>query len=328
MRMPAKDVWAKGLPVFSRIIHDYTLGAHPVGLLDLYYEKPLPLRPKLPTLVVRGTQLRFTPRYWFQYRQICRTLILLDGYDRSLVRFMKSFVDRYADERNALRRLAHALYVLTYRSKESHPIDQEIDEAKTLLRPEGRYELDQDFCKWDHNTQSGQKRLWAALRDYFKHKELRSCIQETFSWPTEHFHLSQLELPGDIWNDVFNKKLIYRLAQVAGVQTHIGKGNSVKNSPMLARDIFDRILTFDSDTPFYPEQLDVSFDFAPRMCDQGLCDICVFGRNEAIQFCSKPGTGKLCPVLIISAGYRRRCHVQTCPVITGTGMGLCEGGTF
>ncbi len=321
MRMPARTVWTKGLPVFAKIVGDYTAGAHPSDLLSDYYGKPLPPLPKVPTLVITGTQLEFTPRYKWQYNQIGRTLELLVDYNGSLVEFMKFFIERYVDAPEALRRLAHALYILTY----VNPKDYPKEDAKHLLSLNNKEKLDAHFQRWKNTTTSGgQKRLWAALRDYLKHKGLRKCIEETFPWPAQNFELSQLELPGDIWNDVFTGRLLYPLAEGAGIQTRKPGAKRLVNSPTLARRIYEAIRAADLGTEFYPEQLDVSFDFASRMCDKDLCDICIFGGNKAVDFCAKPGPVKLCSVLLIMTGYRRSCEEQECPVINAAGAGLCS----
>jgi len=323
MRMRARTVWTKGLPVFAKIVGDYGGGANPSTLLSDYYRKPLPPLPKVPTLVITSPQLEFTPRYKWQYNQIDRTLEVLVDYNRSLVEFMKTFVERYGNAPKALKRLAHALYILTY----ANPKDYPREDAKHILSPNNKEKLDADFQRWENTTTSrGQKRLWAALRDYLKHRELRKCVEETFAWPLQNFELSQLELPGDIWNDVFTSRLLYPLAERTGIQTRKAKGERLVNSPTLARRIYDVIKATDLSTAFYPEQLDVSFDFASRMCDKDLCDICIFGANKAVDFCARPGPAKLCPVLLIMTGYKRTCEEQECPVIKGTGTGLCKSG--
>jgi len=319
MQMPAKLVWGRGLPVFGTIVKQYADGADPANVLrDKLVERE---SGRVHTLKV-GEDLKFTPRYSKQYDEIERTLKILVEYDRSLVQLMKSVLDHYHDKERSLRRLAHALYLLTYTKQYGH------EDASDILRRNGT-KLDIEFQEWDKKTtEGGQKRLWAALRDYVKHDELRNCVEEVFpSWP-RYVEPSWLELPGDIWNEVFANKLLYSLAERTGVNAQGKRGSPNINAPTLARRIYSAVKASNPSMSFYPEQLDVSFDFASRMCDKDLCDICVFGRNEAIQFCSRPGPERLCPVLIISSGYKRPCHVQTCPVIAHLGMGICEGRTL
>ncbi len=323
MRMPARIVWGRGLPVLAKIVADYNAGAPSSGLLKGYQEEPIGSTStgmKGPTLKVTNPPLEFTPRYKWQYDQIQRTLELLDDYGRSLPDFMKSLVQLYGNAPGALRRLAHALYILTY----ANPRDYPKEKARRILVPDSRTELEADFQRWDRSTtKGGQKRLWAALRDYLKHKELRRCLEGTFIWPSQYLDLSQLELPGDIWNERFTDKLLCSLAEGACIPTRTDGGKPL-NSATLARQIYCRIKSNNPSTAFYPEQLDVSFDFASRMCDKRLCDICVFGKNEAARFCSEPGPGRLCAALLITCGYKRACAAENCPVRSGAGSSLCK----
>ncbi|GEM_PF-3678004 len=232
---------------------------------------------------------------------------------------MKSALERYHDNGRGLRRLAHALHLLTYTKKYSP------EAARDILRCNGT-KLDIEFQQWDRKTtEGGQKRLWAALRDLVKHDKLRNCVEEVFpSWP-RYVKPSDLELPGDIWNEVFASKLLYSLAKKTGVDTQGKRSRSSINTPTLARRIYDGVKANNPSTSFYPEQLDASFDFASRMCDKNLCDICIFGKNEACAFCTQPGPQKLCPVLLILTGYKQTCKIEGCPILAGDGKGLCEG---
>jgi len=76
---------------------------------------------------------------------------------------------------------------------------------------------------------------------------------------------------------------------------------------------------------FIVQQLDISFDFASRMCGKSLCDICVFGKNEAEFFCSRLGPSRLCPVLLILVGYKQTFKIEDCPIVASDGKELCEG---
>jgi len=231
---------------------------------------------------------------------------------------MKSVVEPYRGDQRGLRRLAHALYLLTY----ANPKQYSTKDAREILSSKDKFEM--SFQKWDkETTKGGQKRLWAALRDYVKHDKLRNCVEEVFpSWPL-YVEPSDLELPGDIWNEVFANKLLYSLANRTGVNTQRKRGSTNVNTPTLARCIHDRVKA--SNPSFYPEQLDISFDFASRMCDKSLCDICPFGKNEVYDFCARPGSAKLCPILLILTGYKQHCKIEGCPIVAGDGKGLCEG---
>lgn len=318
MQMSAKLVWTQGLPVFATIVQQYGDGADPRNLLrDKRVKKELG---KVDTLKI-DENLKFTPRYPWHYDQIQRTLEILVDYDRSLVQLMKSVVAPYRDNQRGLRPLAHALYLLTY----ANPNQYSTKDTREILRYT-RGKLDKRFQEWDEDTtKGGQKRLWAALRDYVKHDKLRNCVEEVFPSWLQCVEPSDLELPGDVWNDVFANKLLYSLAERTGVNTQGKRGRSNVNTPTLARRIYNAVKASSPSTSFYPEQLDVSFDFASRMCDKSLCDICVFGRNEADDVCARPGPPKLCSILLILTGYKQTCKIEGCPIVAGDGKGLCEG---
>lgn len=97
------------------------------------------------------------------------------------------------------------------------------------------------------------------------------------------------------------------------------------SAPALAREIDLAVRRIDVRTQFYPERLDVSFDFAPHECERRLCDICIFGKNEAKKFCSATNPTVLCPVPFITTGYKKACIPLGCPVLTDEGVSLCRG---
>jgi hypothetical protein len=77
---------------------------------------------------------------------------------------------------------------------------------------------------------------------------------------------------------------------------------------------------------FYPEQFDISFDFAPRMCEKRLNLVCPFGENGAENICLGESNfkGQLCPVVLVTCGYIHRCNPDKCPVHEGVGKGTCN----
>ncbi len=317
MRMPVEAVWGRGLPVFAELVHEYTeTEKDPVRLLAQYTKSLDPSGKKVPTLSNKSGTVQFTPRYHWHYGQIIQSLHILETYGRSLVQFMKHWKEQYESEDNGLRHIAHVLDLLAYRQPE--------EQARLII--ESRSRLEQDYLRWEKKMESpqghGRKRLWAALRDYLKSRPLKYCIAESFSWP-ETFDLRQLELPGDIWNDRFASAFLHPLAERNGVPLKTASGRSL-SAPALAKQIDSAVRKFDPSTPFYPERLDVSFDFASRMCGNQLCDICVFGGNEAQRFCTPTSPPELCPVLFVVAGYKRACESQGCPVAMNVGIGLCR----
>ncbi|MCM8765714.1 MAG: hypothetical protein NC920_02560 [Candidatus Omnitrophica bacterium] len=312
MQMRADIVWERGLPIFAELVHEYTSTNRPPEeiLVSFFVVTKSPSKEKVPTISKRDQTINFTPRYKWHYDQIIRTLELLTRYDRSLVEFIKQNKDRWKAKGKSLRRVAHALDLLTYR------YDKE--KAHQILNSENF--LLEDYDKWEKAMANpighGRKRLWAAIRDYIKFKPFRRCLEESSAW-SDDFTFEQLELPGDIWNIRFTKNIIFPLAKKYIPDVKLFKDNFLSSSK-LARFIYEAV-----GLPFYPERLDVSFDFAPRMCERKLCDICIFGQNEAKEFCQSSFRPRICPVLLICAGYKRKCKPEACPVINDVGAGIC-----
>jgi len=315
MKMSAKIVWTRGLPVFAAIVKEYVDVDDPSKLLR-NRRKPKG-KGKVDTYRINDN-LEFTPRYPYHHDQIKRTLVILKEYDKSLVQFISKIIELYGNSDIGIREIAHALYLLTYTDS------KKLSVSKTIKILQNRDELDRSFKKWNKNTTNNKKRLWAALRDYVKHDKLCKCFNNNLPKWSEYINLSDLELPGDVWNGLFAEKMLFPLAERNGVDTKGKRGKSNVNAPMLARRIYEKIAS----ASFYPEQLDVSFDIASRMCDKSLCDICVFGKNKAKDFCAEPGSSKLCPVILILTGNKQDCSTEYCPIITGDGKGLCKGQVY
>lgn len=162
----------------------------------------------------------------------------------------------------------------------------------------------------------------SAGSPHFQHlkKELGEELAKV--WTSGNFGLDQLELPGDVWNEMFSKNLIVPLAEKAEIPNLKARKN-YRPPPVIARKIYEAIenqLNF----VFYPEQFDISFDFAPRMCDNKMCNICPFGKNGSSHVCHG-NKEKICSVLLVACGYQKQCTPEDCPIIQGHGEGLCRG---
>ncbi len=72
----------------------------------------------------------------------------------------------------------------------------------------------------------------------------------------------------------------------------------------------------------YPEQLDVTFDFVPRMCERQMCAVCPFGKGVA-RLCHRQ-RGLLCPVPLVACGYEAVCDPQNCAFERDEVRGLCQ----
>jgi len=192
-----------------------------------------------------------------------------------------------------------------------------------LLQTKG--ELESKYFQWLRHR--FHKRLWAAFRDYVKpgsyyaHVFLQALKEAEVN---SILHLLQqerkqvlcsLELPGDTWNLTFNQMLFQ---------------NTI-NHPSELRHYYNRLRADGRlSDEFYPEQFDVSFDFAPRMCDRGEESICPFKNSSKLKmYCiGNSGKGKLCPVTRILCGYENECLSFECPILAGTMENICSGCGF
>jgi len=318
---PWEDVCSRGALVFSRVAADYAMKKPPPSAVDEFIESYR--APPASGQKMGGWRLPahddapYKSRFPDDDASIYRTLNLLAHLGWSLGSWLKKLIDDLAGKEHALRRIAQRLDILTYRLSISK------DEALTLLGNEK--ELETDFVQWNPQAHVGRKRLWAALRDYRKpgsrwHGYLQDCGA---NWPQENFDLAQLELPGDVWNEQFFKHLVQPLAARAGIEI-------VGNSALVARRIYDVVRRLEPGTAFYPEQFDVSFDFARRMCDTMACWCCPFWRRRPpfsinpIELCRRE-QGQPCALLLITSGYLAEPDDSGCPFCQGLVDGLCDG---
>jgi len=314
---PFRQVWDDGGFVFSVIVADYRrVIASPAPVHEFLQRHQTAGKRELPAYHAEagGREVSYAPRYGADHESIERTLDLLCDYGGNLSTFISHFIARFDSQADGLQRLAHSLDVLSYRR------EIPVDEARSLLRSDA--DLAWDFRTWRRSTTEHHKRLWAALRDYRKPgSPYRRYLETHVEWPDTGFELGQLELPGDVWNQRFSRRLVGPMASAVGVHTKSAKASKI------ARRLYDRIVRLDPGTSFYPERLDISFDFAPRMCEQDMCDVCLFSEPARL-LCpahAAQEAGLLCPVVLLACGYRQPCVVAGCPVAAGICYGLCSG---
>ena len=75
---------------------------------------------------------------------------------------------------------------------------------------------------------------------------------------------------------------------------------------------------------FYPEQLDVTFDFVPRMCARLQCHHCIFGGGIKIEKMCHQQSGFSCPVTLAACGYFYPCNPDNCAFKSDSVRGVCE----
>lgn len=318
---PWEDVWYRGALIFSRVAVDYAREKPQPRAVDQFLESYR--APAAPEQKMRGWRLpekenpAYSARYPADDASICRTLRLLAHLGWSLVDYLGELIHRLHAQPHALRRLVHRLDILTYR------LEIPEEQAVNLLKSEEA--LAAHFGQWNRRAHERRKRLWAAVRDYRKpgsrwRRYLEDC---GISWPQENFGLPQLELPGDVWNVRFFSHLVEPLAMRAGVQV-------TGNSALDARRIYEFLASVDPDTSFYPEQFDVSFDFAQRMCDAMACWSCPFWARRPpftanpVELCRRE-QGAPCALALTTCGYLTEPADSACPFCQGLADGLCDG---
>lgn len=273
---------------------------------------------------------------------IYRTLVILDAVaKRSFTAYIHLAVSGQSDQSGAIQRLAVALHFLAYAdvgqvtAKDvrgriaSLPTDiqAKITAFKTNHEP-FLANLEKDF--WPH----GKKRLWCSIRDYLKSPEFNPVLidamnaidpAETQRWKrgsaTLQTALAVMELPGDVWNN-------NRIFRDGLFTPHLGPIPKTWDMPLTVRAIHAEMPSGKSD--FYPEKLDVTFDFVPRMCEKRNCHICLFGKGVARLCHQKPGL--YCPVTLVACGYVHSCTPTDCKFKEAKVAGLCQsavvhGGT-
>jgi hypothetical protein len=269
---------------------------------------------------------------------IFRTLTLLDRTSqRSLSRFMSVSGLAVADQRDALGSVARALYGLTYISggaRSAEEVDERLDADGERVEGEAQeFAVDSAAClkRWGEKFRPhGKKRLWCSIRDYLKSPELNDVFVQSLKdisfadagrWhrdsPALRAALDVLELPGDVWNnnEVFRNGLF---------SPYLSGQGKTWDTPYTVRLVYEQMKKQGA-VVFYPEQLDVTFDFVPRMCQRNMCDVCCFGAG--ISTLCHARQGLLCPIALAACGYRHECRPNDCRLKEDGARGLCHSST-
>lgn len=327
-----QEIWDKGGFVFSEFIFNFSRTNKTVKeLLNEFYEnyfnKKGEPKYRFKSLTLKNSNpVHFAPRFvTTDYKNIKRTLeVLKRQYDKSIIKFIISFIERYEEKEDLLIRIACALHILTYKA-----ID-DADKAIEILKDSVKFE--KEFVNFKKNSTNNKKRLWCSIRDYKKGiylEILKNAINEVADidqskkiiniW--QKLSLDQIELPGDTWNEnpIFKQNLI-------GNILHIKELPKSWNMPKIIREMYNQIKNELEKNKifFYPEQFDITFDFIPRMCSRKLCHVCPFGENGSELICI-PNKEKFCPVALITCGYAVKCiETEKCIIFSNIGKGICK----
>jgi len=128
-------------------------------------------------------------------------------------------------------------------------------------------------------------------------------------------------LPGDIWNTEFFNR-IYDDFIAPLTEEH-----KAPIAPGALRDIYKKFSDELREKGLYPEQFDVTFDFA-RLCREKSCYICPLSPNHPYveKLCIgnlSSSKQKYCPLLSTICKYLTLCNPNECPVFNESTKGLC-----
>jgi hypothetical protein len=336
-QMPFERIWDIGGYVISHLVRTYTTNPERsvAEVITPYIrrngntirlESPLD-RPndRLGRYGITGDTVPFASRYMPEdLVLIYRTLSILDKVaDRSIARFMCLALDDGISLEQGIKKMAFALNHLTFAAGgvvSGAKFDQRIEEIDREIA-DFELEIDTDGSLF------GRKRLWCSLRDYLKSPEFNSFFIASLEkigcptpgrWKRDSVELKAalkvLELPGDVWNnaEIFREGLF---------KPYVSNERKTWDMPRTIREIY-KFITRTGTTHFYPEQLDVSFDFVPRMCQHAMCGVCLFGAG--IEEVCHQNHDLLCPVVLYSCGYIHRCVPSSCGFKENPVKGVCK----
>jgi len=308
--MPAEQIWGKVFPVMAYISYRFRRGISSKVIMKENYRSF--------KFFIKGHSFkhRFLKGHGLN-KKFVRTLAILENpeFSRDLVAFCLKLSEKAKDD-EWIKKVACGLYALTY--------DEKLKEQSNIL-------LDNDEFDRYYESMRGKlwhKRLWAAFRDYLKGLFYRERFVKALTkynpsilvlkrWRNPELYLYQLELPGDIWNIRFYQKCIASL---------LPKNVCIpKTTPKAIRRLYEHYRSEADKLGLYPEQFDVTFDFA-RICEQGLCQICPLSQTGAKMLCigEHEAQDKYCPILASTCKYFVKCEPKGCPVFNGQTRGLCS----
>ena len=343
---PWQDVWMMGGPIFAEVVQHYEDTARADDTLDLLLEfTSINTEGSVDIFSskqqrIDGKTMTYTPRFGSHMVSIAGTLCILAGFEGNMITYLSSnipFIFRTSsvqDDSPTLR-MAFLYYLLSYNDihtrmttfhNQRREFEQDLEQRRRyideLLRSGNK--LENTYYGWIRHR--FHKRLWASFRDYVKPgsyhepifiealKQSKATSIVDLLEQNRKQVLCALELPGDTWNLAFNKRLF----------------DSKINHPADLRQYYDQLrLEGILSDDFYPEQFDMSFDFAPRMCESGEQELCPLKKSSKLAYyCfGNTGKGKLCPVTKILCSYESDCVPTVCPILTGTIDDICAGCT-
>lgn len=351
-QMPFMRIWNIGGYVLSHLVRAYSRSSDEVlglvagyvmsvqreGKVGIALECPLENpNQRLKLQGITSGPLSFASRYVPEdIVLILRTLEILDRTSqRRFARYLSQVAPEQINIGEAVERWTAALDGLTYEAgcqvsalelpdKMRGVSEKAHVEAEAFLRSPAEW-VDQKRKRFI--PFGNRKRLWCSLRDYLKSPEFNTLFVEALAevgvrnaerWscrnPELRSVLDRLELPGDTWNnnDTFRDGLF---------MPYIENKRKTWDMPRTIREIYN-LLIDDLKGTFHPEQLDVTFDFVPRMCERQMCKVCPFGGGIS-QLCHGKA-GLLCPVPLVTCGYEHTCDPTNCSFKADSVQDFCR----
>lgn len=365
-RREFEGVWDKGGQIFSEFVQLFYDSKDGDRSVENFFRKLLKYKVEenkredkaIPPFKSRKKEnVSYASRYWDAFYGIFRTLYYLKTRNTNMVEIIQESINSNSEIHDNVNNLAKKLYKISYweigKAKSSNKREKPVNCAiKKYWRDKNgnlkdlEEQMDQDINSmendWDDEKRFSNKRLWAALRDYFKpnapynkmllnniaDKEVREYLENHGKKFMEHF-----EFPGDIWNRRFGDRIIKPIAEAYKDEVWIkedvalvykknkGKIGHLRddlNFPKLIRKLYGNILWKDGNygrDQYYPEQMDISFEFMPNLCTKAtiapkICrECCPFGIDSIDNF-NKLCHGeenKYCSVALYTCGYRYKC---------------------
>jgi len=268
----------------------------------------------------------FISRYYpSDYLSILYTLTILQDYDFNLTRYIIRLLNFLRKDDQLISKVLFGLYLLSYEGI-GQPNHSDIKFGQNMEAAEKRKRriekilstiklFDKEFKTFKEEAIYKQKRAWCSWRDFLKSPEFSgyffsSLSENGFGSIAEiksPSMLSQLELPGDVWNN--NPKF----------RKCILKGTIYETSPLSFAKLLRTIYEREHIEVGYPEQFDITFDFVPRMCEKHNCSLCVYNKNRGDgnsfgKICVKD-VSKYCSVVLINCNYIIECKGQDCELL-------------
>jgi hypothetical protein len=264
----------------------------------------------------KDPKVKFKPRYLpSDYISILKTFLILKDFNFSLAEYISHIYGKNKDKNDIIIRILYSLHLLTYDSignrkgediEDDKKIVDELEKKKErvieIINDEQKFE--EELAKFKKEKIFKQKRAWCALRDYIKSKEFQKHFEEAMSKYISNEDilllrkeecLKQFVLPGDVWNN--NVKF----------RRCVLKSTSYEDSENDINVIIDKYFKEFKPEVGYPEQFDVTFDFAPRMCEKDNCDICPIKKDSSFKKICVNDRSKYCTVALFACNYKSEC---------------------